>query len=152
MCECVLFHLNSLHVHKSFDITQKSKRKVSYQLFSERTLKLKQPNNIVFAKPTTQQITWERQWSPVPPVCISNFSRFNTWEELEEGVWIHVLLFLQTEVFTLIAVIALKPLGAQTWNIRRSFVLLATQIQRANIYLCTDVALLRKAGGKHSQP
>ena len=39
------------------------------------------------------------------------------------------------EVFTPIASIALKPLGAQTWNIRRSFVLLATQIQHANIYL-----------------
>lgn len=89
--------------------------------------------------------------APVPPLCICNFGRFNTCEELE-GVWIHVLPLLQTEVFTLIAVITLKPLGAQTWNIRRSFVLLATQIRRANIYLCTDVALLRKAGGKHGRP
>lgn len=104
-----------------------------------------------FAKPTTQQIKWESQRPPVPPVCICNFGRFNTWEELEEGVWICVWHFLQTEVFTLIALIALKPLGAQMWNIGRIF-LLATQIQRPNIYLCTDIALLRKGSGKDGRP
>lgn len=103
-----------------------------------------------FAKPTTQQIKWESQRPPVPPVCICNFGQFNTWEELE-GVWICVWPFLQTEVFTLIALIALKPLGAQMWNIGKIF-FLATQIQHPNIYLCTDIALLRKGGGKDGRP
>lgn len=62
-----------------------------------------------------------------------------------------MLPFLQTQVFTLIALIALKPLGAQMWNIRRIFVLLATQTA-CKIYLCTDIALVRKAGGKRGRP
>lgn len=63
-----------------------------------------------------------------------------------------MLPFLQTEVFTLAALIALKPLGAQTWTIRRSFVILPTQTQSANIYLCTDIAILRKASGNKADP